>query len=102
MRKVDVKFLRPGQVVADVVSNPSGAVLCPIGFQLTQQAIERLKNANVGTVWIEGNNVPSVDVHAKLADLHSRFDGIEDPILLEIKGLLERRYNALKEEYGLD
>lgn len=100
MRSVNVKFLRPGQVVADVVSNTNGAVLCPIGYQLTEQAITRLKNAGVTSVYIEGNPGPSIDIEARLNDLESRFAGIDDPILLEIKGLLTTRYNLLREEYG--
>jgi len=91
--------LKPGQVIADVVNNASGAVLCPIGYKLTEQAIERLKNAKVTMVYIEGNAAPSVDVEARLNDLESRFAGIDDPVLLEIKGLLEKRYELLKEEY---
>lgn len=100
MRSINVKFLRPGQVIADVVTNANGAVLCPIGYNLTEQAIQRLKNANVSMVYIEGNAAPSVDIEARLNDLESRFAGIDDPILMEIKGLLETRYNLLKEEYG--
>ena len=100
MRSVDVKFLRPGQIVADVVKNASGAVLCPIGFTLTDQAIRGLKNARVATVWIEGSSKPHVDIEARCAALNARFAGIEDPVLLAIKSILEDRIDRLREEYG--
>ena len=100
MRSVNVKFLRPGQVIADVVKNANGAVLCPIGYTLTEQAIQRLKNADVTAVYIEGSSTPNIDIEARLTDLESRFASVDDPILLEIKSLLETRYNLLKEEYG--
>lgn len=100
MRNVNVQFLRAGQVVADAVMNANGAVLCPIGYKLTDQAIQRLKNANVTTVCIEGRGPAALDVEARLSDLESRFAGVEDPVLLKIKGLLVSRYRALKEESG--
>ena len=100
MRNVNVRFLKAGQVVADVIKNANGAVLCPIGYKLTDQAIQRLKNANVSTVYIEGSDTPGIDIEARLRDLESRFAGIDDPILLEIKGMLESKYTLLREEYG--
>lgn len=100
MRSVNVKFLRPGQVIADAVVNSSGAVLCPMGYKLTEQAIQRLKNANVVTVRIEGNSKPDIDIGARKALLEQRFSGISDPILLDVKAILEKRLHRLAEEYG--
>lgn len=101
MRSVNVQFLRPGQVVANAVTNASGAVLCPMGYTLTEQAIGRLKNASVASVWIEGNSKPPVDIEARQAELDKRFSGISDPILIGIKGILDTRLKRLKDEYGL-
>lgn len=100
MRQVDVKFLRPGQVLADRVCNAAGAVLCPLGYTLTEQAIERLENARIESVWIEGSAKPPVDVTESLAQLDRRFNGVEDPVLLEIRALIRRRYERFLEEYG--
>ena len=101
MRSVNVKFLRPGQVVADAVTNAGGAVLCPMGYTLTEQAIQRLANASVGSVWIEGNSKPGIDIEARQAELEKRFAGITDPVLLGIKSILEMRLQRLREEYGV-
>lgn len=100
MRSVHVNHLRSGQVVADVVRNAQGAVLCPIGYQLTDKAIQRLANANVSTIWIEGSNRPPIDVKAHRDRLEHRFRGIDDPVLLQIKALIEHRYQRLEEENG--
>lgn len=100
MRSVNVRFLRPGQVLADAVTNSSGAVLCPLGYQLTDKAIERLQNANVGSVWIEGSADNMPDVASMEATLNRRFEGVEDPILLRIKGLLQNRIDAIRAEYN--
>ena len=99
MRSVNVKFLRPGQVLADVIKNSGGAVLCPMGYVLTDVAIERLKNAGVGSVWIEGNATAGPDVEKLEAALNQRFAGLDDPILMRIKALLKRRIDLIREEY---
>lgn len=101
MRSVNVQFLRPGQVVANAVTNANGAVLCPMGYTLTEQAIGRLKNASVGSVWIEGNSKPTMDIAAREAELERRFAGAGDPVLLGIKTILEKRLQRLKDEYGV-
>jgi hypothetical protein len=101
LRSVNVQFLRPGQVVADVVTNASGAVLCPMGFTLTEQAINRLKNASVGSVWIEGSSEPAIDIGARQAELDKRFANISDPVLIGIKAILEKRLQRLRDEYGV-
>jgi len=101
LRSVNVQFLRPGQVVANAVTNATGAVLCPMGYTLTEQAINRLKNAGVGSVWVEGSSEPTIDITAREAELEKRFAGVHDPVLLGIKAILDKRLQRLKEEYGV-
>jgi hypothetical protein len=100
LRSVNVQFLRPGQVVANAVTNPSGAVLCPMGYTLTEQAISRLRRLIVGSVWIEGNIKPTMDIAAREAELEKRFAGVADPVLLGIKAILDKRLQRLRDEYG--
>ena len=101
MRNVNIQFLSAGQVVADAVTNANGAVLCPMGFTLTEQAIGRLKNAGVRSIWIEGNNKPTIDIGARQTELDKRFSGVSDPVLIGIKVILEKRLQRLKDEYGV-
>ncbi len=100
MRTVNVNFLRPGQVVADAIKNSSGAVLCPMGYVLTETAIARLKNAGVATVRIEGRADAGPDVNKLEENLEKRFEGIADPGLLRIKRLLQKRYDLIRSEYS--
>jgi len=100
MRSVNVKFLRPGQIVADAITNSSGAVLCPLGYTLTEIAIERLKNGNVGSVWVEGNPDAGPDVNALESKLCKRFEGVTNPSLLRIKSMFQKRVDLLREEFG--
>ena len=102
MRRINVKFLRPGQVLADAVTNSGGAVLCPMGYTLTDKAIERLKNAGAVSVWIEGDPDAGPDVDKLEAKLNKRFEGIDDPVLLRIKALLQKRFDLLRAEYSCE
>lgn len=101
MRSVNVQFLRPGQVVANAVTNAKGAVLCPMGYTLTEQAIGRLKNAGASSVWIEGNSAPPIDIGARETELEKRFAGVSDGVLLGVKAILEKRLQRLKDEFGI-
>lgn len=99
MELVTIEQLRPGQVVATAVTMSGGAVLCPMGFKLTAAAIERLRNAGVDAVVIEGS--PSLDasqLDERLDGLRDRFTGVDDPILLQLKATIEHRLNCMKLE----
>ena len=95
MELVTVKQLRSGYVVATAVTNAKGAVLCPAGFTLTDQAIERLKNAGVEDVVIQGTARKGPSTADRLAALHRRFSDVDDPILLQIKATIENRLNLM-------
>ncbi len=92
---VSIDELKPGQVVARAVTNAGGAVLCPPGFELNETTIERLKRAGVDAVLLEMPGVSNERVEERLAELHRRFAGIEDPILLQIKATIEKRLNFM-------
>lgn len=99
MELVTIEQLRPGQIVATAVTMAGGAVLCPMGFTLTAAAIERLRNAGIEAVVIEGS--PSLDasqLDARLDALRGRFAGVDDPILLQLKATMEHRLNCMKIE----
>lgn len=96
MELVSVTQLRPGHTVAKAVTNVNGAVLCPPGFVLTESAIERLKNAGVSSVIVEGIEDKTPDIQARLHGLQERFQGIDDPILLQLKAAFESRLHAVR------
>jgi len=90
MELVNVHQLKPGDVVAAAVTNSLGAVLCPMGFTLTADAIERLINAGVESAAIEGGRSTGLTIEERLAQLEDRFQGISDPVLLQIKASIEQ------------
>lgn len=95
MHKVSVEQLVPGQVLAEALTTAAGVMLCPAGFQLTESAIERIKKAGVQTVAIEGAAVSAPEVERRIEALRQRFEGVDDPMLLELKRVMEARLEAL-------
>jgi hypothetical protein len=100
MELLSINAVRAGQVLARAVANASGATLCPPGFRLTEASIERLRNAGVESVVIEGGEGKVASPQERLAALRRRFQGIDDPILLQIKATIENRLNFMGLERG--
>ena len=92
MQHVPVSRLKPGQVVADAVMNAEGAVLCPRGFELTETAIGRIRAAGVQTVSVEGADDIGPSPQERLEQIATRFEGIDDPLMLQIKAAVEKRF----------
>ncbi len=98
MELVNVSQLRPGQVLASAVRNPNGVVLCPAGFELTEAAISRIRNAKVESAVIVGTLGPGPKVEERLQALEDRFQGVDDPLLLQVKATLVKRFHAMRME----
>lgn len=95
MYLISVGELEPGQVVARAVTNASGAVLCPSGLELTQAIINRLVNAGIDTVAVEGGRTDVARVQERIESLNTRFAGVTDPLLIKLKEAMEIRLRAL-------
>jgi len=96
MESISIAAARPGHILAKAVTNATGAVLCPPGLRLTQATIERLRNAGVQSLIVEGGKDAGRALDERLADLQRRFAGIDDPLMLQIKAALEKRLNLLR------
>jgi len=87
-------------VVASAVTNHGGAVLVPPGYKLTEQAIARLKNAGVDGVIVEERKHARPDMDGRIAAVSKRFEGIDDPIMLQLRATILKRLNMIKLECG--
>jgi hypothetical protein len=90
MEFIPVTSARVGDVLARAVTNPSGAVLCPQGFVLTAEVISRLASAGVESVCVSGGIDLGPTPEERIDALEQRFGGVTDPVLLEIKGVVEK------------
>lgn len=100
MELLSIDKLKAGHIVASAVTNKGGAVLVPPGFKLTEQAIERLRNAGVEGIIVEETRAARPDLDARIEGVSKRFEGIDDPILLQLKATILRRLNLIKLESG--
>ena len=98
MERINIASAKPRQVLAQAVTTAQGAVLCPSGFRLTETALERLKRAGIESVVIKGSRVKGPAAEARIEALNRRFDGIDDPIMLQIKATIENRLGFLRVE----
>jgi hypothetical protein len=99
---LNISQLRPGQTIAKAVTNSGGAVLCPPGFKLTEAAIRSLQNAGIESVIVEEVPDPGPGIQERIDALHNRFEGIDDPIMLQLKATIENRLQFLRLEQGGD
>lgn len=92
MRHIALSEAKADDVLAQPVTTSTGAVLCPKGMALTAVMIERLKNAGIGTVVVEGGDAGQSSPQMRLNMLNRRFEGVSDPRFLEVKGYLEKYF----------
>ncbi|MFP4499873.1 MAG: hypothetical protein ACLFTT_02635 [Candidatus Hydrogenedentota bacterium] len=98
MELLNIAQLKPGLTVAQAVTNANGAVLCPLGYELTEKAIARLENAGVQAVIVESFEDKTPQFQARVAALEARFAGVDDPILLQLKATIANRLNSMQLE----
>ncbi len=96
MQLVNIDQLHAGDTVASAITNEGGAVLCPVGFKLTEQAIVRLKNAGVDFVIVESDQKNDVSIELRLQNLEQRFENVDDPIMLQIKATIQNTLNFMR------
>lgn len=96
MQLLNIDQLQAGDTVASAITNEGGAVLCPVGFKLTEQSITRLKNAGVDFVIVESNEKNDASIELRLQNLEQRFETVEDPIMLQIKATIQNRLNFMR------
>jgi hypothetical protein len=100
MYSVSVAEARPGLILAKAVAGPGGSVLCPVGFRLTASAIARLASAGVASVIVQGEREDTRGLETRIASLESRFEGIRDPNMLQLKTRVEGFLKALLQARG--
>ena len=63
MQRIALTKAKSGMVLAQSVVTPDGPVLVGEGLSLTENVIERIRRAGIGTIWVEGNPLgPEGDV----------------------------------------
>ncbi len=96
MVKKPIEGLKPGEVLAEAVRNAAGAILCPAGFVLTEQAIVRLRNAGVTHACVQADLDNNAEIDKRLAELEARFAGVTNPALLRLRRIVAETLNGMR------
>jgi hypothetical protein len=89
----------PGMTLARPIRNAEGAILCPAGMVLTPTSIQRLEKTGVETFYVEGGEDDGPTPEERIAQLSRRFMGISEPIMLDIKAIVENHFrNAIAQK----
>ena len=99
MKLVTLGHAEAGQIIARDLTNSSGGVLCSKGTILTERLIERLRKAQITGVYVERplTREDKEARQARLDGMRARFAGIEDPVMLELKAIMEQCLGAEEE-----
>ncbi len=102
MGTVRVGDLRPGMVLARPALDKTGHVILRDGLPLTDKHVQLLTSWKVEGVDVVGvNDVPLAELEAaaasdpqtkaRLESIESRFQGITDEVLLQLRDIVKRR-----------
>jgi hypothetical protein len=98
MRKVSSERLTPGMKLARPVCNANGMVLLGENTELTDVLIERVKDMDVGSVYVQGTSQQEVPKDVVLAGLDKRFEGTETEVHMALlRQILREHIEALYE-----
>ena len=97
MPKISIDKLESGMRLAKSVLNENGMILLSEGTELTNAAIEKLKNIDVDGVYIKGMSKPDKPFDVALAELNEKFGHVEgeqymDMLKRVMKGHIEGLY----------
>jgi hypothetical protein len=98
MRKVSVEKLEDGMKLAKPVLAANGIVLLGEGTELNETRIERIRDMNVTTVFIEGVATQALSKEEMLAQLNARFKDVENkPHMGTLKKIVQEHIEGLYE-----
>lgn len=91
-----VDMIEPGMKLGKAVMSPNGMVMLSEGTELNEKWIERIRDMNLQTVFIDAPAVQTVSREEALAQLDVRFKlYINEPRMATIRNLLKEHIEAL-------
>ena len=98
MPKISVSSLEPGMKLAKPITAKNGMVMLGEGTELTETWIERIRDMEIASVFVEGPPVQAVPKEEALANLDARFaQVINKPYMSLIKKITKEHIEGLYE-----
>lgn len=98
MPKIPVAKLEPGMKLSKPVTAKNGMVMLGEGTELSEAWIERIRDMEIGSVFIDGPPVQTVSKEEAIANLDARFAKVEGkPYVNLIKKIVKAHIEGLYE-----
>jgi hypothetical protein len=98
MPKIPVAKLEPGMKLAKPITAKSGMVMLGEGTELSETWIERIRDMDIVSVFVEGPAVQAVPKEEAMANLEDRFARVEGkPYMNLIKKITKEHIEGLYE-----
>jgi len=98
MPRIPVDKLTPGMKLAKPVTAKNGMVMLGEGTELSETWIERIRNMDVTSIFVDGPPVQTLSKEEALASLEARFARLEDkPYMSLIKKIVKEHIEGLYE-----
>jgi hypothetical protein len=98
MPKIPVAKLEPGMKLAKPVTAKNGMVMLGEGTELSEAWIERIRDMEIGSVFIDGPPIQTVSKEEAIANLDARFAKVEGkPYMNLIKKIVKAHIEGLYE-----
>jgi hypothetical protein len=98
MPKIPVAKLESGMKLAKPITAKSGMVMLGEGTELSETWIERIRDMDIASVFVEGPPVQSLSKEDALSNLNARFARVEGkPYMNLIKQIVREQIEGLYE-----
>jgi hypothetical protein len=96
MPKIPVDKLEPGMKLARPIVGKNGMVMLGEGTEITEKWIERIRDMEIASIFIDGPAVQMISKEEALANLESRFSLVEGkPLMNAIKKIVQKHIEGL-------
>ncbi|MEE9913226.1 MAG: hypothetical protein K4571_16065 [Deltaproteobacteria bacterium] len=98
MPKISVDKLEPGMKLSRPIVGKTGMVMLGEGTELTEKWVERIRDMEITSIFVEGPPIQTISKEEALANLDARFALVEGkPFMNVIKKLVREHIEGLYE-----
>ncbi len=84
MPRIPVDQLKPGMKLAKPVTAKNGMVMLGEGTELSETWIERIRDMDISSIYVDGPPVQTLSKEEALANLEARFAKVNDKLYMNL------------------
>lgn len=99
MQRIPLKYADAGMILGKAVARPDGMVLAGEGTVLTDNIIDRLKNAGLPSIVVKGRPVPALASGLDLKKSKNRLSHLfrrhkENPLMWTLRNMIDQYFDV--------